>query len=93
MFDWVAFEMDCPKCCAPVRGFQTKDPGDKKYLELRVVLPWTISDFYSWCDRCDAHIWFVEGVMISPLYGPDSNYEESLPIAPDGIPEKWTPKK
>ena len=79
MFDWVAFEMDCPKCCTPVRGFQSKD----RDCNLEVLLPSQVRRFYSFCGSCDCHIEFFDGKMINPTY---STGVETLPIPPDGRP-------
>lgn len=51
MFDWVDFEIDCPKCGEKVTGFQTKDTE----CVLKTVKPSQIRDFYSICDNCQ--IW------------------------------------
>ena len=80
MFDWVAFEMDCPVCCTPVRGFQTKD---RRSPDLQVVLPHVITNFYASCSNelCNAYIEFADGKMVSPIC-PDND----LPYPPDGKP-------
>jgi len=85
MFDWVAFEMDCPKCTTPVRGFQSKD-GKR---DLQVVLPHTVDWFEGWCDECGANIVFCEGKMIYPTY--EHTYDEYLPMAPDGKDKRKRP--
>lgn len=77
MFNWVAFEMDCPKCSKPVRGFQTKNTGGN----LRVVLPWKVDSFYSTCDYCGTWIQFDNGSMTLPTYDTGA---EHLPYPPDG---------
>ena len=77
MFDWVAFEMDCPKCTKPVRGFQSKDGP----CGLDVLLPWTVDNFYSRCEACDSKIDFHRGKMITPSYDAGCHW---LPFPPDG---------
>lgn len=79
LFDWVAFEMDCPKCCHPVRGFQSKD-GE---CQLEVVLPWRVQTFWSDCDGCGVQIKFDDGYMIEPVY---STGVEMLPYPTNGKP-------
>ena len=34
MFDWINFEMDCPKCGELVTGFQSKDAGEQQPMFL-----------------------------------------------------------
>jgi len=54
MFDWVKFEMNCPKCGGKVDGFQTKDLD----RSLSVVEINDINNFYAPCDKCGAWIEF-----------------------------------
>lgn len=54
MFDHVHFEMNCPKCGAPVKGFQSKD-----YIcNLETIEPDALQNFYSSCRECNAWIEF-----------------------------------
>jgi len=54
MFDYVHFEMDCPKCGAPVKGFQSKD-----YICcMETVEPEAVQNFYASCRECKAWITF-----------------------------------
>jgi len=54
MFDYVHFEMDCPKCGAPVKGFQSKD-----YIcNLETIEPDALQNFYASCRECKAWIEF-----------------------------------
>ncbi len=75
-FNWVAFEMDCPRCLKPVRGFQTKEHRD-----MQVCLPHTVSNFYSDCEGCGTWIEFQDGIMLSPRYDTGS---EMLGVPTDG---------
>lgn len=77
MFDWVAFWMPCPRCGERVSGFQSKS-GD---CDLRVVLPHTVDNFYSRCEKCDTHVEFTDGKQVRPVYDTGA---EMLPIPPDG---------
>ena len=52
MFDYVAFECDCPKCGERVSEFQSKDG---KCL-MQTVPYWTVSRFYTSCKACDTWI-------------------------------------
>ena len=83
MFDWVAFEMSCPKCLETVRGFQSKD-GD---CQLEVVMPHTVDHFYSRCDACATEIRFEWGKMTAPTY---TNGYERFPYPPDGKAKDYT---
>ncbi len=54
MFDYVHFEMNCPKCGALVKGFQSKD-----YLcILETIEPDALQNFYASCQECKAWIEF-----------------------------------
>lgn len=64
MFDWVQFEMPCPKCGKRVSGFQSKDGA----CELANVLPWTVDRFYVDCRHCKTSIEFAGGKQIEPTY-------------------------
>ncbi len=55
MFDYVNFEMDCPKCGRNVSGFQTKDLA----CQLDTVEPDGLINFYSSCPGCKTWIEFV----------------------------------
>ena len=54
MFDYVHFEMVCPKCAEMVRGFQSKDAG----CNLDTIEPDGLQNFYTSCDACGAWIEF-----------------------------------
>ena len=54
LFDYVDFEMDCPKCGARLTNFQTKD-GD---VFMNKVSVWSVDNFGAWCDRCKTSIAF-----------------------------------
>lgn len=54
MFDDVHFEMNCPKCGAMVKGFQSKDLD----CTLDLVEPDALQNFYSSCRSCKAWIEF-----------------------------------
>lgn len=54
MFDYVHFEMNCPTCGAPVKGFQSKDYA----CELETIEPDAIQNFYSSCRGCNTWIEF-----------------------------------
>ena len=56
MFDYVAFEMECPKCGAKVTGFQTKSTE----CILATVSPVLAHNFYSSCDECGVWIEFTQ---------------------------------
>jgi hypothetical protein len=64
MFDWIAFEIDCPKCGKRVKGFQSKDHDCK----LQVLLPHMVRRMYSSCDDCDIAIEFMDGKQVEPMY-------------------------
>jgi len=55
MFDWIKYEMSCPKCRAKVKGFQSKD-GPCILAELEY---WEVDNFYSSCKGCGAWIEFT----------------------------------
>ena len=55
MFDWIKFQMDCPKCGTMVDGFQSKD-GLCCLAELAY---WEVDNFYSSCKKCGAWIEFT----------------------------------
>jgi len=52
MFDWVKFEVPCPKCTALVDGFQSKDG----FCVLDNIDFWQVDNFYSHCRGCGARI-------------------------------------
>ena len=52
MFDYVDFECDCPECGNTVGGFQSKS-GD---CNLETIPPWSVDQFYSYCNKCNARI-------------------------------------
>lgn len=54
MFDYVKYEMPCPKCGLKVNNFQTKDTG----CDLEKVPYWHTDTFYGSCDNCDVWIEF-----------------------------------
>ena len=47
-FDWVNFEMDCPKCGELVDGFQSKSAE----CNLGTVDPTAVANMYSCCPKC-----------------------------------------
>lgn len=61
MFDYVNFEMDCPKCGNKVLGFQTKSA----YCVLERVDPVAIDNFYSSC-KCGNWIEFNRNKLPEP---------------------------
>jgi len=76
MFDWVEFEMPCPKCGERVGGFQTKSGKG----ELGVVLPYRVGgDMYADCRACKTWIEFEDGYMVSPI-----DEGNDLPMPPFG---------
>ena len=55
MFDYIKYEMDCPKCGTRVDGFQSKDGLCISYtLEY-----WEVDNFYASCPKCEAWIEFT----------------------------------
>lgn len=48
LFDYVNFEMACPKCGAPLHDFQTKD-GD---VYMNTVEIEAVTSFYTACPQC-----------------------------------------
>ena len=54
MFDWVNYEMKCPKCKTKIDGFQSKD-GECCLSMLEVG---DVANFYSSCDTCNTWIEF-----------------------------------
>lgn len=62
MFNWVKFEMACPKCGAKVDGFQTKD-GDLTMAEVDAL---SVCEFYSACPKCDSWIEFHRKKSLPP---------------------------
>ncbi len=55
MFDYVSFEMDCPKCGSRVGGWQSKDGP----CVMDTISPEEVADFYSSCDKCKTWIEFA----------------------------------
>jgi len=63
MFDYVHFEMDCPKCNAKITDFQSKD----KTCKMETIEPDSLISFYSSC-KCGAWVEFRRPrPKISPL--------------------------
>ena len=62
MFDYVNFEMKCPKCGGLVTEFQSKDAG----CDLDKIEPDSVSNFYAPCD-CGAWIEFYKPRVNRPL--------------------------
>jgi len=54
MFDYVNYEMDCPKCGHKVTRFQSKD----RDCEMKTIEFWEVDCFYSHCCFCDTWIEF-----------------------------------
>ena len=48
MFDWINFEMDCPKCGKRVKDFQSKDSD----CMFNLVAPDEVDNFYASCPGC-----------------------------------------
>ncbi len=69
MFDWIKYEMDCPKCGARVSGFQSKDEG----CTLATLEFWEVDNFYDSCPKCGAWIEFNRKKHQGP--SPISDYE------------------
>lgn len=65
LFNYVDYEVACPKCGAPVSGFQTKD-GD---CCMDTVKPHQVSNFYSSCDKCGFWVEYKE------VENPDKKFE------------------
>lgn len=59
IFDWIVFEMDCPKCRERVKGFQSKDHD----CELNYLLPHAVRRMYADCTNCGRRIEFKNGVL------------------------------
>lgn len=64
MFDWIVFEMNCPKCGGRVRRFQSKDGP----CELKVLLPSRVHTFHTACGVCRTWIEFSGGEQVRPTY-------------------------
>ena len=64
MYDNVLFEMDCPVCGGKVSDFQTKDRDNS----LDVVLPWSVTNFYTSCDNCTLWIEWEHGRLTSETH-------------------------
>lgn len=56
MFDYVKFEMACPKCGKPISEFQTKDLE----RELITVDYKSTKSFYGMCESCRTWINFIK---------------------------------
>ena len=54
IFNYVDFEMSCPKCGTKMKNFQTKD-GD---LYMATVPWWEVNNFYDSCGKCGAWVEF-----------------------------------
>jgi len=80
MFDWVDFRTLCPKCSLPLSGFQSKDGPCK----LRILLPWTVSRFYTTCETCGQWVEYANGRLEDP------RSEENINAEGDGF---WEPAK
>jgi len=48
MYNWVNFEIECPKCGNKVDGFQSKPWNG----EFEWVNPWDVEEFHTQCDNC-----------------------------------------
>jgi len=54
MFDWIIFEMKCPKCKTKMDSFQSKSGGcSMEHLEF-----WEVTNFYSGCSKCTTWVEF-----------------------------------
>lgn len=62
MFDYVNFEMDCPTCGKPMRGFQSKDA----LCEMDLIEPDDLGNFYSSCRGCKTWVEFTRPRPQSP---------------------------
>ncbi len=69
-FDYVNFEMDCPKCGEKVRGFQSKS----SVCELIIVDPVAVDNMYSDCQSCGYWIELVRHELPEPEKPRDSPY-------------------
>ena len=54
MFDYVHFEMDCPKCVERIKDFQSKD----FLCEMETIEPDALQNFYASCRKCKTWIEF-----------------------------------
>ena len=55
MFDYVNYEMDCPKCGTKVSEFQSKD-GSCILAKLEF---YEVDNFYTFCPECETWIEFT----------------------------------
>lgn len=55
MFDYVDYEMPCPKCGALLKEFQSKDAG----CWLEIVKLSEVSNFYTSCRNCGEWVEFT----------------------------------
>lgn len=74
MFDYVKFEIDCPKCGTKVTGFQSKD-GLCILGELEF---WEVDNFYTSCKKCRAWIVFNRKELVPRPQIPISDYEMTV---------------
>lgn len=72
MFDYIKFEMDCPKCGVKLDNFQSKD-GSCSMIDLEY---WEVDRFYDMCDKCNAWIEFNRKTAHSQI--PITDYEMSV---------------
>jgi len=72
MFDYIKFEMACPKCGAKVSGFQSKD-GPCCLIELEY---WEVDNFYSSCPQCQT--WIEYNRKGARQEVPISDYEQEV---------------
>lgn len=86
MFDDVAIELPCPKCSAPLTGFQSKDGP----CEMLTVTPADVANFYARCKKCDTWVEYsrwtpdipdraiVANGHVFELRSPSLPYDDSL---------------
>lgn len=55
MYDYVDFEIECPKCKNLIKDFQTKD-GSQMLSHLKF---YEVDCFYSFCNNCGTWVEFV----------------------------------
>jgi len=72
MFDWVKYEMDCPRCGTPLHDFQSKDAD----CCLEELSPGKVKNFYTDCCKCRMWVNF-ETVVQSYTVVP--SWEENQP--------------
>lgn len=72
LFDYVNYEMPCPKCGTEITEFQTKD-GDSY---MKTVEYWQVGNFYGSCPKCEAWVEFTLRSDAKPR--PITDYEMTV---------------